>query len=347
MVPKALLLIGFSSVFVAGRVDYLPIDDELMRMVEDDLDRAGIDRAEVLGSDDTPMEGAEAGIVPPNGNEEFYQGDILVMKGENGEGLEENAIRGTHYKWDGVIPYQFARGFPYKSVVKEAIEEYHGKTCIRFKEVTSGSKKGIKFIKGDGCYSMVGQQSYGPQLVSIGRNCDKKGIVIHELLHTLGFFHEQSRTDRDTYVKIIEKNIRSAALNNFAKYGKEIINDHGTSYDYCSIMHYGPYAFSKNRGITIQVLKKNRKCNIGQRSGFSKTDLEKLRKMYQCKANPCTGGNDCCKKTNQCGENEGDCDKDEDCEAGLKCGSDNCPGRKLFCFSDSCYSRSDDCCVKK
>lgn len=40
------------------------------------------------------------------------------------------------------------------------------------------------------------------QDVSIGARCDTKAIVEHELLHALGFYHEQSRSDRDDYVKI-------------------------------------------------------------------------------------------------------------------------------------------------
>ena len=53
------------------------------------------------------------------------------------------------------------------------------------------------------CYSSVGNQHVGKQRLSIGRNCDRLGTVEHEFMHALGFWHEQSRADRDDYVNIM------------------------------------------------------------------------------------------------------------------------------------------------
>ena len=55
----------------------------------------------------------------------------------------------------------------------------------------------------------------------------------------------------------------------------------------------------------------------------------------------CTGGNSCCTSTNQCDVDEGDCDSDNDCKAGLKCGSNNC---KVKTGLD--WDSGDDCCFK-
>ena len=71
------------------------------------------------------------------------------------------------------------------------------------------------------------------------------GIVMHELMHAAGFWHEQSRADRDDYITINWANIQTGMEFNFLKYDLRKIDHLGAKYDTCSVMHYGAYAFAK------------------------------------------------------------------------------------------------------
>ncbi len=59
------------------------------------------------------------------------------------------------------------------------------------------------------CSSYIGKIG-GPQNVSLAvSGCVYTYIVIHELMHAAGFWHEQSRSDRDDYVDINWDNIQT------------------------------------------------------------------------------------------------------------------------------------------
>uniref|UniRef100_A0A914DVI8 Metalloendopeptidase n=1 Tax=Acrobeloides nanus TaxID=290746 RepID=A0A914DVI8_9BILA len=133
------------------------------------------------------------------------------------------------------------------------------------------------------CHSEVGRKG-GQQILSLTAECirgsEGVGAIIHELMHTIGFYHEQSRTDRDNYVTIHMENVLEDAKTNFDTYDLEKITQLGTSYDYESILHYDMYAFSKNGQPTIVPKKPG--VTIGQRKGFSSLDIYKINKFYEC-----------------------------------------------------------------
>ena len=61
----------------------------------------------------------------------------------------------------------------------------------------------------------MGRRGGGPQAISIGKNCDKFGIVVHELGHVIGFWHEHTRPDRDNHIEIVYRNIQEGRLQFF------------------------------------------------------------------------------------------------------------------------------------
>ncbi|KAH0518263.1 Meprin A subunit alpha [Microtus ochrogaster] len=197
-----------------------------------------------------------------------------------------------------------------KGAILNAFEMFRLKSCVDFKPY-EGESSYIIFQKFSGCWSMVGDQQVGQNL-SIGSGCDYKAIIEHELLHALGFYHEQSRTDRDDYVTIHWDEILPDYEHNFNTYDDNTITDLNTPYDYESVMHYAPFSFNKNESIpTITTKIPEFNGIIGQRLDFSAIDLERLNRMYNCTATHTLLDHCAFEKTNICGMIQGTRDDDD------------------------------------
>ena len=59
--------------------------------------------------------------------------------------------------------------------------------------------------------------------------------------HAIGFQHEQTRSDRDSYVQIATQNIQYGLAYNFMRYSQNQVNNYGVPYDYTSVMHYSQH----------------------------------------------------------------------------------------------------------
>ena len=121
-------------------------------------------------------------------------------------------------------------------------------------------------------------------MINLGPGCGYKNTVIHEIMHALGFWHEQSRPDRDQYVKIHDANIVPGMKHNFARRHKDEINSLGSPYDYESIMHYRSFEFSKDRGNKHTITRKNShlRTSFNNNNGLSNQDVIQLKKLYKC-----------------------------------------------------------------
>lgn len=135
------------------------------------------------------------------------------------------------------------------------------------------------------CCSFVGKRGNGAQAISIGKNCDKFGIIVHELGHVVGFWHEHTRPDRDNHVVIERVNIMKGQEYNFNMLTADDVNSLGLPYDYDSIMHYARNTFSKGTFLDtilpIEVVGKKRP-EIGQRVKLSEGDISQARLLYNC-----------------------------------------------------------------
>lgn len=163
-----------------------------------------------------------------------------------------------------------------------ALREIEGATCVRFRQETGPNNRFISITNNvAGCFSSVGFQWYASQQLNLGTGCMRRGTIMHEFLHALGFYHQQNSDDRDSFVHINLKNVRPGQENNFAKYTNSEVSNYGFQYDYGSIMHYGAYDFSINGEPTILV-RQSGVVSMGQREKLSPSDIGKINKMYNC-----------------------------------------------------------------
>ncbi|XP_017113918.1 astacin-like [Drosophila elegans] len=214
----------------------------------------------------------------------YFEGDILFPKSYKNA---RSGLRSSSNRWTGgVVPYVIDESFTSQDLhyISHAFKEYHTKTCVRF--VPRTTEEDYISITNDrsGCHSAVGRIGGVQQVNLQSSGCLRDyGTAIHELMHAVGFLHEQSRHDRDFYIRVIHENIKPGKEHNFDKGHPYTHSSFGVDYDYASVMHYSPFAFSRNNGPTLVALRNTPDTRkMGNRDGFSTGDLRKINAMYKC-----------------------------------------------------------------
>ncbi|XP_012547830.1 seminal metalloprotease 1 isoform X2 [Bombyx mori] len=224
-----------------------------------------------------------------------FEGDLILNDRQRRlivenimEGLSRNGVKDSTKRWpDNEVVYYIQREHfngGQVQAIQEGIDDLAQASCVKFRPYKKGDRDAV-VIQGSrrGCFSQVGYQG-GYQVLNlsgrhpVGRGCFRHGTVVHELLHTLGFYHMQSSPDRDDYIDVVWENILEPARHNFRKYNSFAVSDFGVGYDYDSVLHYSRRAFSSNGQDTL--VPKQSGADIGQRVGLSDKDKQKLNRMY-------------------------------------------------------------------
>jgi uncharacterized protein (TIGR03437 family) len=210
------------------------------------------------------------------------QGDIVLDDVDVDTGAADRKGRrdavgrnDARFLWpEGVVPYAIDGDLPNQTRVTAAVEHWNTHTPVRLVPRTIEAAY-VRFRKhASACSSNVGRIGR-EQFINLADNCST-GAVIHEIGHAVGLFHEQSRTDRDFHLRMIEDNVDKRELNNFTQVlttGEDI-----GGYDYASIMHYSIGAFSRNGKPVLQTIPAG--IPIGQVERLSPGDIEAVRAMY-------------------------------------------------------------------
>lgn len=181
---------------------------------------------------------------------------------------------------DHIVWYRFENSVikEDRSVIREAMEEIEDNTCVTFRETRRRQHKILR-IKTRGTHNCV--YCYYLGLLCPQRNggtvrtrpfctgnfecpyyqgtvemnlefnypfCGRlgtrwKGLIIHELLHSLGLIHTQARPDRNKYIKINRDAIKRSSMDQYMP----ICHNCATfnlPYECDSIMHYGYMDFA-------------------------------------------------------------------------------------------------------
>lgn len=139
----------------------------------------------------------------------------------------------TFYWPEGIVYYRYNSSVSDTTMFRAAMDNISNATSIVFKPKRTYNYKFIEFNASSGNNSQVGMQQNG-QIINIHDNYTQ--TITHEILHSLGFFHEHCRSDRDNYITINWSNIRPEKAHNFQKFTQNGYNI--GPLDFNSIMIY-------------------------------------------------------------------------------------------------------------
>jgi hypothetical protein len=208
-------------------------------------------------------------------------GDVLLGKPQEGSQITQGRYDApTPRTWDKPeIPYVINPTLPNPQRVETALDYFRQNTPVRFIPYT-GQKDAISFETGqDNCYSFIGKTG-GVQPIHLSPNCQAPQIM-HEIMHVLGFVHEQSRPDRDQYIEVLWDHIQENYKSEYAIVPESFFDaERATPFDFRSIMMYSPQGFAIQPDLpTMRPLGSTSIAPVQE--GLSEEDIRKIRSLFR------------------------------------------------------------------
>ncbi|XP_059474262.1 hatching enzyme 1.2-like [Neocloeon triangulifer] len=174
-----------------------------------------------------------------------------------------------------------------KGIIKKGMQEIQNTTCIKFIERTT--EAAYINIKNDvaGCFATSDYQGTKQDL-NLEKNCfGDATTTIHEIMHAMGFDHEQNRYDRDMYVEVQWDNIEAGRASAFEKQPRTKAYPR-YPYDFFSLMQYFLTGFGiggRPTLVLVNPLSPDAASKIGNAPNMSRTDILRIRSAYKCDSN--------------------------------------------------------------
>jgi hypothetical protein len=174
------------------------------------------------------------------------------------------------------VPYLTTKGSP---SVTAAIAAFNSMFAGQFKWVPRTNQRGYVDINLDNqslnsCYATLGYTGTKEDLQGL-TGCNVS-LLLHEMGHIMGFAHEQSRANRNSYLALDFNNIAPASQNQYTQDFSSTM-DLGL-YDYSSLMEYGPRGFTRNGNPEMESIPVG--ITFGDPSSFSIGDVDALNRIY-------------------------------------------------------------------
>lgn len=200
--------------------------------------------------------------------------------------FERSALVSSISLWpEGKIYYELDTSvFHLRELILKVMQQFHEETCVRFVPRLNNEPDFLRIEALKGCFSYIGRIG-GEQTLSLGDGCEYRGTIAHELLHSVGFYHHQNRSDRDDFLEIVWDNIARGKESQFYKMSPQeniLLNE----FDYNSIMLYGPRTFGKTLDKVTMKPKRDGVIllEVVEKQGLSTLDANSVNKLYRCES---------------------------------------------------------------